>query len=92
VSTKDIRLKFPIEHGGATYSTLSFKRPNIGDIEALETRKGGSTKRSIEMLASLAGIDPDVIRKVDMEDMETINDWLEPLLDPKGLRSRNGGD
>lgn len=89
--TQTFTLKYPVELKGVTTAELTLRRPKNRDIEALETRKGGATAKSMQMIADLAGVEPDLIRELDVEDMNTIGEWLEPILDPKGQASRGGG-
>lgn len=78
-----ITLIKPITVDGKTITSIDFREPNGGDIERMETSKGSDLVKSYKLMADLAEIDPDVIRKLSVRDIGQINKWLEPILDPK---------
>lgn len=81
---QEFTLKFPIEHGGETISSLSLRRPKVRDIRKLQNGRGNDGDRSLAMIADLAECDPKLLDEMDPEDLGQINEWLEPILDPKG--------
>ena len=88
---QNFKLAYPVTHAGKEIAELDLRRPKNMDIETLEARKGGNVSKSLQLIADLAGVDVAVIRELDTEDSGQINDWLEPLLDPKGRRSASAG-
>lgn len=86
MSRHTITLKFPFDFGGVTVTELSLRRPKVRDIRAMEKGKGSDSDRSITMMANLAEVDPDLFDELDPVDFAAVNDWLEPILDPKGQR------
>lgn len=83
-----ITLLKPIEHGGQTIKTIDFREPNGGDIERMQESKGSDLVKSYKLMADLAEIEPEVIRKLSVRDIGQINKWLEPILDPKDPLAR----
>lgn len=88
MSKHSITLLFPFEHEGTPYTELLFRRPKGRDLRT--QRKSGQTDTdvSFELMATLAEVPVAVIDELDPLDIEQVNDWLEPILDPKGHAQR----
>lgn len=85
-----ITLDFPKEHNGQSITELCFRRPEGGDIRRSNKAKGDDLDRSFALMANLAEVEIEVIDRLDPVDIDKINDWLEPILDPKGRRVGSG--
>lgn len=79
----NIQLKYPFDFGGGKVTELNLRRPKVRDIRAMEKGKGSDSDRSIGMMANLAEVDPLLFDELDPVDFAAVNDWLEPILDPK---------
>jgi len=87
VSRHTITLQYPFSFAGQTVAELSLRRPKVRDIRAMEKGKGSDSDRSIAMMANLAEVDPDLFDELDPVDFAQVNDWLEPILDPKARQA-----
>jgi hypothetical protein len=90
--SESFTLQHPVKVKGHDHSALTLRRPKGRDLELMETSKGANTTRSFQLIADLAQVDIEVIRELDPTDLEQINDWLEPILDPKGRASREASN
>lgn len=84
----EITLQYPVEWNGETLTKMSFRRPKGRELRKLENGKGTPMDRSFEMMADLAEVDVSVIDDMDPVDIAKIDEWLEPILDPKGRARR----
>lgn len=76
-------LAFPFEHDGAEVKSITFRRPNGGDIRRSNSAPGNDLDRSFKLMADLATLPIEAIDKMDPVDIDKVNDWLGPILDPK---------
>lgn len=79
-----IKLSKPINHQGVTYEAFEIDGLSLGAIEALEkaTKDGaGDVGATIAMLAVVAGWPLDVVRKIDITDLEKINEVVVPFVE-----------
>jgi hypothetical protein len=88
-----VTLKYPVEHGGATYTELTLKRLNAGALAKLEAgmRERGlgaadEIRSSIVLLSLAAGIPEEVVNLLDAEDFSTANEAVADFL--SGARSK----
>lgn len=89
MAKQNFTLAYPVEFGGVTVSELNLRRPKGGDVRRINESKGTPIALSFKMMADLAEVDPKLIDELDPEDIAAINDWLEPILDPKGSQARS---
>lgn len=89
--THTITLRHPVEVLGQKIDSLVLRRPKARDLVKLEDAKGSNSRRTFNLIADLANVAPEVVLELDPEDLAQINDWLEPILDPKGLGSKDAG-
>lgn len=81
-------LKFPItDDTGAEVKSITFRRPNGGDIRRANSKPGNALDVSFAIMADLAGVPIETIDKLDPTDIDAVNDWLEPILDPKARQA-----
>ena len=72
----------PIEAGADVYTTLTFRKPTLDDIDAMHERmKSGSQLKAVRVLyARLTGIVEPVIGKMSVDDVQAIQAKLTPFL------------
>ena len=81
-------LKFPIvDDTGAPMTSITFRRPTGGDIRRANSHSGNALDVSFKIMADLAGLPIETIDKLDPIDIDEVNDWLEPILDPKARQA-----
>lgn len=76
-------LKYPVSFGGEQITSMSFRRPKVRDLRALTTGAGTDEEKTIKMMADLCERPVDLLDELDPVDFAAIQDWLEPILDPK---------
>ena len=77
-----ITLKRPIEHEGATYTTIEVDEPTVGAIEAMERAQAAgatSTGATVALLAVDTGWPEGALRKLRASDFEAIGAALAPF-------------
>ena len=86
-----VTLKYPVEHGGATYSELTFQRLNAGALAKLEAgmRDRGLDKldeirASIILVSQAAGIPEEVVSLLDAEDFDAASQAVADFLSSRG--------
>lgn len=84
-----IPLDFPVSHGGVDYTSLEFRRPKGGDLRRGQKDGGNDIDVSFKLMATLAELPIEVIDELDPVDLDKINDWLEPILDPKARQAKS---
>lgn len=75
MDTKTITLKKPIEHGGQTYTSIDLEEPTAGQLE----KAGGASStmtQQIILIAEVAGIPPDAVRKMRKSQQEEASAFL----------------
>lgn len=75
----NVKLKFPVEHGGKTIEELSFRRARFGDFCAAD-RVEGENNKTAAVLAGMSGTSIPVIQGLDMEDMAAVLEAASPLM------------
>jgi hypothetical protein len=85
-----IPLKYPVEHGGATYSELTFRRLNAGALAKLEAeiRERGlddrdSVRTAILLISEASRVPEEVINLLDAEDFNAANEAAADFLSPR---------
>lgn len=68
----------PLEYAGKTYTELTFKRPKVGSLAAMDAATG-DVERTLAFLASLAGVPLPVLHELDLADLERISREIAPL-------------
>jgi hypothetical protein len=76
---KTIDLKYPIDVGGASVSTLTLRRPKVGDIERTD-KADGPVGKSVILLSDLAELTPEEVRSIDAADYGQVMRELEGFL------------
>jgi hypothetical protein len=72
-------LKKPVEHGGTTYSDLSFREAETGDL-MLADKFEGELSKTVVVLAAMAGIPLGAFQKIKARELNTIIDKTRELL------------
>lgn len=84
----------PLEYAGKTYAELTFKRPKVGHMVAMDAVTGDMEK-SMAFLAAMAGVPLPVLLELDLEEIDRLNSELEPmtgsLFDKGGAAARVSG-
>ena len=78
-----IQLNTPIEHDGKTYSELTFREAETGDLMAADIFEGKNSK-SIAILACMAEMPLPAFRKIKLRDLNRIMDEAAPLMGEQG--------
>jgi hypothetical protein len=84
-----LHLGYPITYEGEGIASLTLRRPTGGDIRRMQSATGNDVDRSFKLMSDLAERPIEVIDLLDPTDLEKINDWLEPILDPKARQAKS---
>lgn len=87
MSKHTVTLEYPVTWEGSEVASLEFRRPKGGDVRRINSSSGDDLTKSFKLMADLAQVDPKLIDELDPADIAQINDWLEPILDPKARRA-----
>ncbi len=79
VTSVEFPLEFPVTYDGREIKTLTFRRMRAGDALIAEATES-DIMAGFVLFAELAGVDVDVIKLLDNEDMENITLALVPLM------------
>jgi hypothetical protein len=89
--SETFELEFPFEHGGATITSVTLRRPLTGDLRKLQNSSKSAADRSLGMIGDLVEQPPAFIDKLDPVDLRKINAWLRPIIDdPAGESDASG--
>ncbi len=91
-----VTLKYPVEHGGATYSELTFQRLNAGTLAKLEAEMRerdlndeDRIRSSILLISAAARIPEEVVGLLDAEDFNSANEAVADFLSSRArLRAK----
>jgi len=72
-------LKHPVEHGGKTFTTLSFRKPKTGDMMVLDNFKG-ETSKMVALLAAISDVPLPAFKEIELDDFTAISEAVAPLL------------
>lgn len=76
-----VALSKPVEHGGKTYDEVVIARePIVGDLAAMDPFAGQATASAAALIASLADMPVQAVKKILARDFAVISARLEPLL------------
>lgn len=64
-------LKTPVTHDGTTVSSLTFRKPKVGDLMTMD-KFTGETEKLIALLASTSDTTIPVFKEIDLEDFNGI--------------------
>ena len=64
-------LATPVEHNGTTYSELTFREAETGDLMAADAFDG-QTSKIIAILTSMSGVPMQAFKKIKMREMNKI--------------------
>lgn len=68
----DITLSRPLEIGGTKVSTVRMREPTVDDQLAADRAKGTDAEKEIAMMANLAEISPDDIKRMPLKDYKRL--------------------
>ena len=83
--TAKIALRYPAQLSDRTLSSITMRRPTVGDMLDYPIKNGGLDEEAA-LVAALTGLRPEDLRELDMEDYERLQDQL---LTFSMLRSRD---
>lgn len=64
-------LKTPVTHNGATVTSLTFRKPKVGDLMTMD-KFTGETEKLIALLASTSDTAIPVFKEIDLDDFNGI--------------------
>lgn len=67
-----VSLRYPVTVAGVSYSLLTLRRPKVQDELHAEHAGGTQADKEVSVLASIAGVAPDVIAALDMADYKAL--------------------
>ncbi|SFK99138.1 phage tail assembly protein [Pseudovibrio ascidiaceicola] len=79
-----VQLDYPFEHDGREVTSLSFRRMRAGDT-LIGEKHTNEQKAGFALLAELAGVDLDVIERLDIEDLDKATRGAAPLMGKQGI-------
>lgn len=65
------QLKSPVTHNGATVSSLTFRKPKVGDLMMMD-KFTGETEKLIALLASTSDTTIQIFKEIDLDDFNGI--------------------
>lgn len=74
-----VPLIVPIEHGGNSYPELTFREAELGDLCAADA-VSGEMQKTAAILAGMAGVPIQAIRKLKARDLGVITDKVGHLM------------
>lgn len=84
--TVAIDLASPVEHGGRTYTRLTFRKMKARDLVAGDLVTG-DTRKSLAIFASMAGVPIGVMEELDADDFERVGMEAAPLMGKRAQRA-----
>ncbi|MEO9648468.1 MULTISPECIES: phage tail assembly protein [Alphaproteobacteria] len=88
--TKTVDLEFPFDREGVTYSRLTLRRMRAGDALVAEGTEDEVIAGYL-LMAALCDVDIEVIKMVDIEDMEKLSGAMEVMLGKRGKKAPSRG-
>ncbi|KAB2752912.1 phage tail assembly protein [Brucella anthropi] len=79
VTTITVPLEYPVPYEGREIKELTFRRMKAKDALVAEGVESEALAGYL-LFAALAGVDVDLIKELDVEDMETIGERISPLM------------
>ena len=77
---KTVKLSTPVTHEQKVYRELTFREPTVDDMLTAEAVGGGELRATVAMLASMAGVEMEVMKAVTRKDFQRIVKVTAPLL------------
>lgn len=75
-----VTLDYPFEFEGQRISSLSLRRPTVGDNLAVQKAVTSDAEREIRLLANLAEVTPETIHRMDLKDYGKLQSALASFL------------
>lgn len=82
--TRTFKLSKPLRHDGKTWSEITLREPNVGDVIAAESFQKQS-EQTVAIFASMSGVPIGAIRSMTLRDFRVIERWVAPFI--AGLKS-----
>ncbi|MBB5703615.1 hypothetical protein FHS76_003522 [Ochrobactrum daejeonense] len=79
VTSVTIPLEYPVPYDGGEVKELTFRRMKAKDALVAEGVESEALAGYF-LFAALAGVDVELIKELDIEDMETIGERIAPLM------------
>lgn len=79
VTTVTVPLEYPFHHNGQEVKELTFRRMKAKDTLVAED-EDNKARAGFLLFAALAEVDVELIEELDVEDLETIGERIEPLM------------
>lgn len=77
----DVALSRPLEIAGAKVATIRLREPTVADQLATDTGKGTDAQREIALIANLAELAPDDLKRLPMKDYKRLQLALLGFID-----------
>ena len=87
--TAKIALRYPAQLSDRTLSSITMRRPTVGDMLDSPIQNGGLDEEAA-LVAALTGLRPEDLRELDMEDYERLQDQLLTFRGQKRPRRDTG--
>ena len=78
--TAKIALRYPAQLSDRTLSSITMRRPTVGDHLAAQKSAGTDAEREIRLIANLAELPPAAIYQLDMKDYAQLQKVLGGFL------------
>jgi hypothetical protein len=75
-----VTLEYPFEFDGQKISSLTLRRPTVGDNLAVQKAAMTDAEREIRLLANLAEVTPETIHRMDLKDYGKLQSALSSFL------------
>ncbi len=77
---KEIKLKHPIEHGGAKIEKLVMRGPKVRDLINSEKASGNNSEREVYLFAVLCDVAEEAIHELEVIDYEELQEAYKGFL------------
>ena len=87
LGSETFQLEYPIHYAGATYETLTLRRPKIKDLKilaALGDKDPIGAQAKLLATLVIGNMDPKAIEELDLADSRKINGWVNSFTSGTG--------
>jgi len=73
-SSVTIDLLVPVTVQGRTLTSVTLRRPKVGDLRRMDKVKGSEMERTLHLIGQLAELSPAEVDELDAADLATLGD------------------
>lgn len=80
MNKNEITLKHPYTSADKLIEKLTMRRPQVKDVRAMNRGGGSEEEKEIRLFATLAGLVPEDMDGMDLEDYTVIQDYFRGII------------